>query len=178
MEKIILVDVFGRQTGTAEKIEAHRSPKLHRAFSAFVHHGGRMLIQLRAAHKYHSGGLWANACCSHPRDGERTEYAVQRRMEEELGIRGASAKELFSFVYMTKFRDDMYEYEYDHVFVADYGGDIAVNREEIQDVDWVELGELASRLRSAPERFASWFLTAAPRVLESIQGNAHENVSG
>jgi isopentenyl-diphosphate delta-isomerase len=168
VEKIILVDLFDRQTGTAEKIEAHRSPRLHRAFSVFVHHEGKMLIQQRAAHKYHSGGLWANACCSHPRDGEGTEGAVLRRMDEELGLRNPDVNELFSFVYLAKFRDDMYEYEYDHVFAADCGGAVAVNGEEIQDVEWVEFGELARRLCAAPEKFAPWFLTAAPRVLETI----------
>jgi isopentenyl-diphosphate delta-isomerase len=168
MGKIILVDLFDRQTGAAEKIEAHRSPLLHRAFSVFVHHEDKMLIQQRAARKYHSGGLWANACCSHPHDGEQTADAVLRRMEEELGLRDAEAEELFSFVYLTKFRDDMYEYEYDHVFAADCGAAIAVNGEEIQDVEWVDFGELARRLCSAPEKFASWFLTAAPRVLETL----------
>jgi isopentenyl-diphosphate delta-isomerase len=168
MEKIILVDIFDRQTGAEEKIEAHRSPRLHRAFSLFVHHGGKMLIQQRAARKYHSGGLWANACCSHPRDGERTEEAVSRRMEEELGIRNADVKELFSFVYLHKFRDDMYEYEYDHVFSADYDGALTVNREEIEDAEWVAFEELARRLCAAPEMFASWFLIAAPRVLKKL----------
>jgi isopentenyl-diphosphate delta-isomerase len=168
MEKIILVDVFDRQTGTEEKLEAHRSPRLHRAFSVFVHHGGKMLIQRRAEHKYHSGGLWANACCSHPRDGERTEEAVLRRMEEELGIEDVDAEELFSFVYLNKFLNDLYEYEYDHVFAADYGGVLAVNREEIGDVEWVEFGELARRLCAVPEMFASWFLIAAPSVLKKL----------
>jgi isopentenyl-diphosphate delta-isomerase len=101
VEKIILVDIFNRQIGTAGKIEAHSRPRLHRAFSVFVHHEGKMLIQRRASHKYHSGGLWANACCSHPLDGERTEDAVRRRMEQELGVRNVNAEELFSFVYIT-----------------------------------------------------------------------------
>ncbi|MDR2137194.1 MAG: isopentenyl-diphosphate Delta-isomerase [Synergistaceae bacterium] len=168
MEKIILVDIFDRQIGAAEKIEAHRFPRLHRAFSVFVHHGGRMLIQRRAAHKYHSGGLWANACCSHPREGERIEDAVPRRVEHELGIGDIEAEELFSFVYMNKFRDDMYEYEYDHVFLADYDGKLLPNLEEIEDVEWVELGDLARRLCADPGIFASWFLIAAPRVLENL----------
>jgi isopentenyl-diphosphate delta-isomerase len=167
-EKIILVDVFDRQTGAEEKLEAHRSPRLHRAFSVFVYHGSKMLIQRRVKHKYHSGGLWANACCSHPRDGERTDKAVLRRMEEELGIGDVNAEELFSFVYLNKFRNDLYEYEYDHVFIADYGGALAVNREEIGDVEWVEFGELARRLCVTPEIFASWFLIAAPSVLKKL----------
>jgi isopentenyl-diphosphate delta-isomerase len=170
MGKIILVDVFDRRVGTAEKMEAHRSPMLHRAFSAFVHHDGKMLIQQRAANKYHSGGLWANACCSHPRDGEETGEAVLRRMEEEIGVRGVEAVELFSFVYMNKFRDDLYEYEFDHVFLTDYGGELAVNEEEIGDVRWVGFEQLARQLRSAPEMFASWFLIAAPRVLRDLCG--------
>jgi isopentenyl-diphosphate delta-isomerase len=89
-------------------------------------------------------------------------------MEEELGIKNADVEELFSFVYLNKFREDMYEYEYDHVFVADYGGTLAVNRDEIGDVEWVELGELARQLCAAPEIFASWFLIAAPRVLKTL----------
>jgi isopentenyl-diphosphate delta-isomerase len=167
VEKIILVDIFDRQVGTAEKMEAHRLPKLHRAFSVFVHHEDRMLIQRRAAHKYHSGGLWANACCSHPLDGERTEDAVSRRVEQELGVH-VNAEELFSFVYLNKFRDDMFEYEYDHVFVADYSGGLAPNREEIDVVEWLELDELARRLRAVPTIFAPWFLIAAPLVLKHL----------
>jgi isopentenyl-diphosphate delta-isomerase len=169
MEKIILVDVFDRRIGTAEKIEAHRSPMLHRAFSVFVHHDGKMLIQQRASHKYHSGSLWANACCSHPRDGERTADAALRRLEEEIGVRGVRAEKLFSFVYMNKFRNDMYEYEYDHVFRVEYGGALAVNDEEIGDIRWVEFTELARRMRTAPETFATWFLIAAPRVLRGLR---------
>ncbi|MDR0653131.1 MAG: isopentenyl-diphosphate Delta-isomerase [Synergistaceae bacterium] len=167
-EKIILVDVFDRQTGTEEKLEAHRSPRLHRAFSVFIYHEDKMLIQRRAEHKYHSGGLWANACCSHPRDGELTEEAVLRRLEEELGIGDVNAEELFSFVYLNKFQNGLYEYEYDHVFVADYGGALAVNREEIGDVEWVRFGELARRLCHTPEIFASWFLIAAPNVFKKM----------
>jgi isopentenyl-diphosphate delta-isomerase len=168
VKKIVLVDIFDRQIGTAEKLEAHRLPRLHRAFSIFIRHEGKMLIQRRAAHKYHSGGLWANACCSHPLDGELLEDAVRRRVEQELGVRDIDAEELFSFVYMHKFRDDMFEYEYDHVFVADYGGELVLNREEIDSVEWVEFGELARRLCAAPEIFAPWFTTAAPHVLRSL----------
>ncbi|GHS92876.1 isopentenyl-diphosphate Delta-isomerase [Synergistales bacterium] len=167
-EKIILVDVFDNQVGAAGKIEAHQSPKLHRAFSVFVYHEDKMLIQRRSTRKYHSGGLLANACCSHPRVGERTEEAVLRRMEEELGAAGVNAKELFSFVYMHKFQDTLYEYEYDHVFVVDYDGALTIDEEEIDVVKWVEFEELARCLREQPTTFASWFLIAAPRVLDAI----------
>lgn len=167
-EKIILVDEFDRPVGSAEKMEAHRAPKLHRAFSVFIHHNGYMLIQRRAMGKYHSAGLWANACCSHPREGEPTELAVIRRMEEELGMRNVFPAELFSFVYEHKFRDDLYEHEYDHVFAARYGGTLNVNEDEVMETEWVEFGELSSRLRETPEKFAIWFQIAAPRVLGKI----------
>jgi len=169
MERIILVDEFDRPVGSAEKMEAHRTPKLHRAFSVFVHHGGKMLIQRRAMGKYHSGGLWANACCSHPREGEPTELAVVRRLEQEIGVRGASPVRLFSFVYEHKFRDDLYEHEYDHVFAADYSGSLSENADEVMGVEWLEFGELTSRLRETPEKFAVWFLIAAPRVLTALK---------
>ncbi|MDR1378376.1 MAG: isopentenyl-diphosphate Delta-isomerase [Synergistaceae bacterium] len=164
-ERIILVDEFDRPIGSAEKMEAHRTPKLHRAFSVFIHHNGYMLVQQRAMGKYHSGGLWANACCSHPREDESTELAVVRRLEQEIGVRGIKPVELFSFVYEHKFNDCLYEHEYDHVFAADYSGALSANEDEIMETKWIEFGELSSRLRKTPEEFAVWFLIAAPRVL-------------
>ncbi|MDR2528976.1 MAG: isopentenyl-diphosphate Delta-isomerase [Synergistaceae bacterium] len=168
MKKIILVDVFDRPIGAMEKMEAHASPKLHRAFSVFLFHNGKMLLQQRAAHKYHSGGLWANACCSHPVEEEETEGAVLRRLEEELGVGDVAPKELFSFVYMHKFRENLYEYEYDHVYAADWSGALSVDKAEVAAVEWMEFEELARRLREIPEKFAPWFLIAAPCVLNNI----------
>lgn len=81
-----MVDEFDRPVGAAEKMEAHRTPRLHRAFSVFIHHNGYMLIQQREMRKYHSGGLWANACCSHPRVGEPTGLAVTRRRSSRSGF--------------------------------------------------------------------------------------------
>ena len=84
-DKLIWVDLFDNEIGSGEKLETHVKNQLHRAFSLFIIHDGKMLIQKRALEKYHSGGLWANACCSHPRWGESLTDAVQKRMEEELG---------------------------------------------------------------------------------------------
>ena len=81
-ETLILVDARNRRVGTASKRTVHEQGLRHRAFSIFlVDPAGRILLQQRAATKYHSGGLWANSCCGHPRPGERTEAAAQRRPE-------------------------------------------------------------------------------------------------
>ena len=98
MDELILVDLSDHEIGTMDKAEAHRIGRLHRAFSVFIVHGGKMLLQRRNSKKYHSGGLWANACCSHPRKGESLEAAAARRLSEELGI-SCAVTELFSFVY-------------------------------------------------------------------------------
>ena len=107
---LLLVDLYDNVLGTVDKADAHREPRLHRAFSVFLFRGDEMLLQKRAAAKYHSGGLWSNACCSHPRLGENLEEAARSRMLEEVGA-DCPLTEIFQFVYYHKFRDDLYEYE-------------------------------------------------------------------
>ena len=86
-EEVILVDSNDIELGTMGKMEAHRKGELHRAFSVFIFNTkGELLMQQRALEKYHSGGLWTNTCCSHPRKGETTLNAALRRMQEEMGI--------------------------------------------------------------------------------------------
>jgi len=165
-DHIILVDIFDRETGYASKAEAHRRGLLHRAFSVFILDDDRMLLQKRHSSKYHSGGLWSNACCSHPRKDEILEDAIDRRLEEELGITGVSCRELSNFVYRTKFAEDLYEYEYDHIYVGVYDGDVHFDPEEIEEVKWVDLDWLEEDLVNNPQDYTSWFLIAAPKVLE------------
>ena len=93
-DKLIWVDLFDKEIGSGEKLDTHVKNQLHRAFSVFIVYDGKMLIQKRALEKYHSGGLWANACCSHPRWGESLPDAVQKRMEEELGILQGSCQKV------------------------------------------------------------------------------------
>src|SRR5690349_4100664 len=98
-ESVILVDTNDHMTGTMEKMAAHRLARLHRAISVFVfNRKGDMLLQKRAGHKYHSGGEWSNACCSHPRPGERPIDAAIRRLEEEMGMQ-CDLEHAFSFTY-------------------------------------------------------------------------------
>lgn len=172
-DKLIWVDLFDREIGSGDKLETHKKNQLHRAFSLFVVHDGKMLIQKRAKEKYHSGGLWANACCSHPRWGEELADAVQKRMEEELGIPQGSCqpKELFAFNYFTQYHG-LSEYEIDHVFLVDYDGDIKPDPDEIAELSWVYLEDLKVKMEIAPQEFATWFLIAAPRVLEYVESKA------
>ena len=83
---LILVNYRDEQIGQGYKLEVHQKGLLHRAFSVFLYDGNRLLLQKRAAGKYHSAGLWANTCCSHPRVGEELEDAISRRLLEEAGI--------------------------------------------------------------------------------------------
>ncbi|MBQ8518167.1 MAG: isopentenyl-diphosphate Delta-isomerase [Agathobacter sp.] len=171
-DKLIWVDLFDNEIGSGDKLETHVKNQLHRAFSVFIVHDGKMLIQKRALEKYHSGGLWANSCCSHPRWGETLADAVQKRLEEELGIpQGACVpKELFAFNYFSQY-DGLSEYEIDHVFLTDYHGDIQVDPDEIMELRWVSLEELKRELEEAPQSFSTWFLIAAPRVMEYVQNH-------
>src|SRR5271168_1810255 len=114
-EEVILVDESDQPLGTMEKMEAHRRAVLHRAFSVFIFNSrGEMLLQQRAPDKYHSAGLWSNACCSHPRPGEETADAASRRLKEELGFT-TPLEELFHFTYKSEFGNGLTEYEFDHV---------------------------------------------------------------
>ena len=129
-----------------------------------VDENGRWLLQKRADGKYHSGGLWANACCfPSPMGCETLPQAVSRRLQEELGITG-EARELFSFIYYTPF-PSLSEYEYDHVFLLLHSGPVTPNPEEIGATRWVTPDQLQQELLLHPEQFCSWFLIAAPRVL-------------
>ena len=168
MDELILVGLDDKEQGSMEKMLVHKLGRLHRAFSVFIVHDGKMLIQKRNSGKYHSGGLWTNACCSHPRKGESLAYAVHRRMQEELGT-DCDVEELFSFTYYARFQDDLSEYELDHVFLGDYFGDIQFDPEEIEGVQWIALDDLKKSMEANPERYTVWFMIAAPKVMEMIK---------
>ena len=115
-ECVILVDSADRQTGISEKLEAHRAGLLHRAFSVLIWDDqGRMLVQKRAAAKYHSGGLWTNTCCGHPRPGEETLAAAHRRLNEEMAI-AAPLTALGTITYRAEFENGLTEHEIVHVY--------------------------------------------------------------
>lgn len=177
MENYVLeVDLFDNPIGKIEKQKAHISPTLHRAFSVFLYHDNKLLIQKRAKHKYHSGGLWANTCCSHPTTNNILKEAKSRLLEE-VGISQQDLKELFCFTYFHKFSDDLFEYEFDHVLVGEYCGEYKINPDEVEEMRWVNFDDLKNDFTKKPQIFAPWFLIAAPRVVDILtaQTNFEQN---
>jgi len=164
-EKIILVDKNDQETGTMEKMRAHLEGKLHRAFSIFVFDSqGRLLLQKRAKKKYHSGGLWTNTCCSHPRAGEFLEEAAHRRLKEEMGF-DCQLEKAFGFAYKVKFDNGLFENEYDHVFVGKFDGAPIPNPEEADDWKWIDITELKKDIKQNPDDYAYWFKIAIDGVI-------------
>ena len=143
-DDIVLVDERDQPIGTCAKLAAHvNGGTLHRAFSVFLlDNTGRMLIQQRAATKYHFGGLWTNACCSHPRQGQAVAYAARSRLREEFGF-DAPLSEAFSFVYRAEdLGTGLTEHEFDHVFIGEFNGTPRPNPGEIEAWEWVDPSQL------------------------------------
>jgi isopentenyl-diphosphate delta-isomerase len=166
-EEVILVNEQDEQTGTIEKMEAHRKALLHRAFSVFIFNGkGEMLLQQRAFSKYHSPGLWTNTCCSHPRPGEAVETAARRRLKEEMGFETA-LKKIFDFIYRADFDNGLTEFEFDHVYAGIYSGaNLNPVKQEVVDYCFRSVEDIQNDLGSCPEKYSSWFLIAFPKVKE------------
>jgi isopentenyl-diphosphate Delta-isomerase len=157
MEKVILVDEHDNSIGTMEKMEAHRKGVLHRAFSILIFNSrGEMLIQKRASSKYHSGGLWTNACCSHPVDGEPVSETAGKRLFYEMGIH-VPLDFAYKFIYKTKLDHDLVEHELDYVFTGVCNGEPVVNLNEVEDWKYVELGSLRQDISMHPDRYTYWF---------------------
>ena len=173
MKDIILVNERDEPVGTMEKIQAHRSALLHRAFSVFVFNSrGEMLLQQRAFGKYHSGGLWTNACCSHPHPGEDTGQAAGRRLQEEMGF-GVKLRKLFDFIYKSEFDNGLTEHEFDHVFAGVYDGPVRPDSGEVHDYCFKNIEEIKESLRQRPEQYTVWFRIAFPLVDKWIQENGN-----
>lgn len=166
VNEVILVDAHDRAVGVAEKSAAHRDGLLHRAFSVIVYdRAGRMLLQQRALSKYHSGGLWSNTCCSHPRPGELTEAAAHRRLVEEMGF-DCELERVHEFVYHVEVDNGLMEHEYDHVFVGRCDAAPRHDPEEVNAWRWIEPRELGREAALRPERFTYWF----KRCLQELPG--------
>lgn len=190
-EMIILVDEQDREVGSGEKIAVHRAGTLHRAFSVFILRRGatgavELLLQRRAADKYHCGGLWTNTCCSHPNVNEAVADAAQRRLYEEVGIT-TKLYAVGTFCYRAEFANGLIEHELDHTFVGAYAASISIsmascgeepvqqklldkellakiNRAEIQDLKWLSIAALKHELRSNVQQYTPWLAPALALV--------------
>ncbi|MFN8265893.1 MAG: isopentenyl-diphosphate Delta-isomerase [Chitinophagaceae bacterium] len=164
MQEVILVNEQDEPIGVMEKMEAHEKALLHRAFSVFLFSkNGDMLLQQRALSKYHSPGLWTNACCSHPAPGESNEEAALRRLGEELGII-TPVKKAFHFTYKAGFDNGLTEHEFDHVFIGVFDDDLHLNPEEVASVSYKSMDVIEQELEQFPEQYTAWFKIAFPLV--------------
>jgi isopentenyl-diphosphate delta-isomerase len=171
LTEVILVDDRDVEQGVMEKLEAHEKGLLHRAFSVFIlNDAGEMLLQRRAITKYHSPGLWTNACCSHPKPGETTLIAAYRRLEEEMGF-SCLLKEIGAFIYQVKFDNGLIEHEYDHLMLGYYRGSVVPNPEEVKEYKYLPLKHIDELLANDEEKFSYWFRIAYPLVRQVLEKN-------
>lgn len=172
-DDIILVGEWDNPVGTGEKMDVHRRGLLHRAFSILIYNSqGEMLLQRRAASKYHCPGLWTNACCSHPRPGEDLIAAAERRLREEMGITVPIKRLGGEFVYRVKV-GELIEHEYDHILRGEFDGDPVLNPEEADGWKWVAVPYLIEDVRSSPKKYTPWF----GLILKQIGGRAAADIA-
>lgn len=167
-EYVILVNEQDEPQGLMEKLEAHRKGLLHRAFSVFILNAkGEMMIHRRALEKYHSGGLWTNACCSHPRDGETVIEAGHRRLMEEMGF-DTELEKVLEFTYRAELDNELTEHEYDHVLVGKFDDLPNPNPEEVCEWKWIEVDALRADIQLNPSNYTEWFKIIFDRFLQEV----------
>lgn len=166
---LILVDDKDQQWGKLEKQLVHQLGLLHRAFSVFIFNSkGELLLQQRADEKYHSGGLWTNTCCSHPRFGEEMKDAIRRRLHEEMSITCETAF-AFSFTYKTTFENGLTEHEFDHVYFGITDLLPVPQNSEVKAWRYLDLETLEKEIHQHPENYTEWMKICLPQVRSHFQ---------
>jgi|SRR3989344_3858076 len=166
-EEVILVNNNNKRIGVEKKIKVHKEGKLHRAFSIFIFNSrGELLIQQRAKLKYHSGGLWSNTICSHPKPNESYYEAIHRRLKEEMGF-DCKMRKLFCFVYKSSLANGLIENEYDCVFIGKFDGEPNPNPKEIMNYKWISIKELKEDIIKNPNKYTIWLKIIFKKVRSS-----------
>lgn len=157
MANVILVDEKDNVVGEMEKMEAHQKGILHRAFSILIFNSkGELLLQKRSVKKYHSGGLWTNACCSHPTTDEPIHDATRKRLQHEMGIE-LQPEFAYKFIYKTKLDRNLIEYELDYVFIGVFDGTPTINQDEVEDWKFMSISSIRQDITKKPELYSAWF---------------------
>lgn len=170
-ELLILVDENDNEIGLMEKMSAHETGKLHRAFSVFIFNSkGELLLQQRADDKYHSGGLWTNTCCSHPIDGEEISATINKRLKEEMGME-CETNFQFSFIYKSELGNGLTEHELDHVYFGTTDEKPLLNKLEAKDWKYISLEDLEKAINENPEDFSAWLKICMAAVIKKADEN-------
>jgi isopentenyl-diphosphate delta-isomerase len=175
-EYLILVDENDKQWGKLEKLMVHKLGLLHRAFSVFIFNlKGELILQQRADCKYHSGGLWTNTCCSHPRFGEELSWAIERRLQEEMGM-NCETEFAFNFVYKSEFENGLIEHEFDHVYFGISEQIPTPEKQEVQNWEYVTIDNLEVDLLNHPEKYTVWLKVCFPQVKKYYHETFKNNI--
>lgn len=169
MHALIPVWIEGKLT-PFDKMETHRLGLRHKAVSVFLMCGRKTLIQQRSLTKYHTPGLWANACCTHPHWGEPSDVCAVRRLEEELGITGLDLKRRGTVEYRAEVGDGLIEHEVAGIFRGEAVGTISIpfDSDEVMDIRWVDIDDLFQEVDDQPEKFTPWLRIYLDRHLDLI----------
>ena len=169
MEEVILVNEKDKVLGYMEKQEAHIKGLMHRAFSIFIFNDkNELLLQKRAVEKYHSGGLWTNTCCSHPKKNETNIEAAYRRLNEEMGM-SCVLNKVFTFTYKAVLDKGLTEHEFDHVFFGFTNQKPKINTDEVAEYKYISIANLEKTVSARPELFTEWFLICFPKVINQLK---------
>lgn len=171
IENVILVDVQDNELGTMEKMKAHEEGLLHRAFSVFIFNSdGEILLQQRNRNKYHSGGLWSNTCCSHPRPGEKVIDGANRRLIEEMGM-DTELLHAFSFVYKSELDNELTEHELDHVYFGYSNQAPIINKDEVESHRYIDPYLLQIDISINPNNYTTWLKICLDNLINHIKNN-------
>lgn len=177
MEQVVLVNELDQEIGLMEKMEAHEKALLHRAFSVFVfNEQGELLLQQRALTKYHSGGLWTNTCCSHPRPNESVLDAANRRLVEEMGF-ATPLEKVLDFIYLAEFSNGLTEHEFDHVYIGHYDGPIVPNPNEVNAFEYRTMESIQASLDAKEGLFTAWFEIVFPKMMDWWKNQNSRNLA-
>ncbi|MBX2967577.1 MAG: isopentenyl-diphosphate Delta-isomerase [Cyclobacteriaceae bacterium] len=167
--KVVLVNENDMAIGEMDKLEAHIKGVLHRAFSVFIfNENGEMLIHQRAEQKYHGGGLWTNACCSHPQLGEDIKESALERLQFEMGLH-CDLESKFSFLYKVPVENNLIEHEFDYVFTGITSEKPKPNSCEVQSFQWICPKQLQKDIQTNPHHYTFWFRKALPILMEKAE---------
>ena len=156
-EQVVLVDANDNEIGVMDKMQAHKEGRLHRAVSVLIFNSEKqLLLQKRAASKYHSPGLWTNTCCSHPRANEPAHETAVRRLHEEMGIT-CPLEFKFSLTYKAHLDNGLIEHEFDYIYVGQSDAIPEPNPEEVSEWRYADMGEILKQIKSHPDLFTPWF---------------------